>query len=148
MAKQPKVAAPPAAPAQPAAPAPAAKTTKASGFPAKSNSDGDVFIRVLGADGKGLIPVADTPPVAKKLAPQAQLIANVIEASGPKGITRKELTDKLVPAGLVTRQPAGRILSYYQKPMVDDGWITMTKAVPAAPAPAAAPAPTAAPAAA
>lgn len=74
----------------------------------------------------------------KKLAPQAQVIVNTLKAAGKAGMTRKELCDALPAAGLQTKQPVGRILSYYQKAIVECGAVTIEAGKPdAAPAPAA-----------
>lgn len=124
MAKQTKQAsapAPAAAPTTPKTPA-ATDTPKAFGKPP---GDKDVFKRILGTDGKGVPPI--TNGIAVKLAPQAMVILNLIEAH-PNGISRKDLLDKLPAAGLVTRQPVGRILSYYQKAITTEtGCCTLEK---------------------
>lgn len=105
----------------------------------KEPNGADRFTRVM-VDGKG-------SAITKKNAkgetvpwstPQVKVIANVLEAAGEAGLTRKELTEQLIPAGLVTRQPATRILSYYQKDLVENGIVVIVKAAAsAAPAPAA-----------
>jgi hypothetical protein len=62
-----------------------------------------------------------------KVAPQAKAIAVIVEAAGTKGITRKDLVANM--EGIVqSRQPLGRILSYYQKLLVDSGFFTVTEA--------------------
>ena len=77
----------------------------------------------------------------KKLAPQAQVIVNAIQAAGKGGITREKLVAGLKGV-LVTRQPESRILSYYQSTIVDLGHVSLTKAaVSETPATAAAAAP-------
>lgn len=64
---------------------------------------------------------------AKKLAPQAQGIVNLIQAKGKKGITRSELVASM--EGVIqTKQPLGRILSYYQKEIAEKGYVTMVTA--------------------
>lgn len=64
---------------------------------------------------------------AKKLAPQAQGIVNIVEAAGKKGLTRAALVEQM--SGVVTtRQPLGRILSYYQKALIENGYFTLTEA--------------------
>lgn len=69
---------------------------------------------------------------AKKLAPQAQQIVNLIEAAGDEGITRQDLVKDM--EGVVeTRQPLGRILSYYQKAMIEQGYITVEQNTEPAP---------------
>jgi len=125
------------------APSPAAETTGTTAPAVAPKSKGpkepngaDIFKRVF-VDGKA-------SPLTHKNAkgeivpcntPQVKVIANLLEAIGPDGCTRKELCEKLPAAGLVTRQPVGRIVSYYQKPMVDAGMIVIVKgAAPVAPA--------------
>lgn len=57
-----------------------------------------------------------------KLAPQAQVIVAILKEAGENGLTRNQLTEAMV--GVVeTRQPHGRILSYYQKKLLDSGAI-------------------------
>lgn len=107
----------------------AAPTTEAAAPAAEAKTKAEsthVFKRVLGEDGKGT-PVLKSDGTAGKLAPQALLIINTIEAAGPEGITRTALNDALVAAGIVTRQPVGRIVTYYQKSLVDGNLITITK---------------------
>ena len=90
----------------------------------KSTGDNDVFTRAYGEDGK-------PTTTDKKLPPQAKLIVNVIEAAGEDGQTRADLVSKLIPAGLVTKQPPGRILSYYQKLITaETGLCTLKVATP------------------
>ena len=69
---------------------------------------------------------------AKKLAPQAQGIVNLIQAAGKGGISRVDLV-KNMEGVITTRQPLGRILSYYQQEIVAKGYVTMDAV--AAPAP-------------
>lgn len=104
--------------AQPAAPAtPALAQQKAE---AAEKAKGDKFVRVF-KDGK---PV-DTN--GKKLPPQALQICNILEAHKDKGLTRAELIEKM--KGVVkTKQPEGRILSYYQKMIQERGMVTFSKA--------------------
>ena len=119
------------APAAAPAPAPAGETTApvAKKVFGKEPNGADVFKRVLGEDGKGA-PITHTNAkgeVVPMNTPQVKVIANLLEAH-PEGMTRKELCEKLPAAGLVTKQPVGRIVSYYQKPGVDNGIWTITKA--------------------
>lgn len=114
MAKQTKSAVAPVAPAgnpnlgaQAAARASAAK--------------GDIFRRTLGKDKKPVVLEA-----GKRIAPQANVIVQAIEAAGE--ITRENL-EKACTGVLVTRQPIGRIISYYQKDLQALGLITVTRAV-------------------
>lgn len=54
-----------------------------------------------------------------KIAPQALSIVNILETAGKKGLTRKELVSAM--SGVVeTRQPMGRILTYYQKKLAEE----------------------------
>ena len=84
----------------------------------------DLFIRVFQKDAEGKVITKDGKPVAvaptTKLAPQAMVILNGIEAAGEKGIRRKDLISNITGI-LVTRQPVGRIVSYYQKELVASG---------------------------
>lgn len=108
-----------AAPANPAAPANTDKS--AAKEAAQRAAENDRFV-YAGKVVEG----------AKKLAPQAQNIVNLIQAAGKKGITRSELV-KGMEGVVTTRQPLGRILSYYQKEIQEKGHVTMERAaVPAA----------------
>lgn len=62
-----------------------------------------------------------------KVAPQAQGIVNVLKEQGKKGCTRKELVVAL-EGRIETRQPVGRILSYYQKKLIEAEAISLEKA--------------------
>ncbi len=89
----------------------------------KEPDGADRFFRVLGDDGKGT-PLTHINAKGEKVplnTPQVKVIANLLEAAGDTGMTRKELCDQLPAAGLVTRQPIGRIVSYYQKDLVANG---------------------------
>lgn len=83
-------------------------------------------------------PAAEAPPIPKtvdtfklvraiaegdKLAPQARVIVNVI-GEHAEGITREDLS-KALDGKLITRQPIGRIVTYYQKSLVEGGWISI-----------------------
>ena len=128
----------PAAPATNPAGETNAKQAGASKPFGKEPNGADVFTRCLGPDGK------PTPlqhkntkgEVVPLSTPQVKVIANLLETALPGGMTRKELVEKLPIAGLITRQPVGRIVSYYQKSGVDNGIWAITKG---APAPVAAP---------
>jgi len=88
-----------------------------------NKGENDRFTRVF-IDGKGA-PALKPDGTAQKVAPQLQAIANTLEAVGEAGCTRKELVEKLsVPGVLTTKQPVGRILSYYQKDLVNFGLAT------------------------
>jgi hypothetical protein len=139
------VAAPAETPTATAAPAETPTAPAVAGTPAKKvvnikePSGADVFVRVMGADGKGA-PLTTTNAKGEKVpltTPQVKVIANLLEASPNNRLTRKQLIEKLPAAGLVTKQPVGRIVSYYQKPMIDNSIITVEKI---AEAPVAAPA--------
>jgi len=67
----------------------------------------------------------------KKLAPQAQVIVNTVQAAGKAGVTRAQLCENLKGV-LVTKQPIGRIVSYYQKSIVETGHVSMVPTTPAA----------------
>lgn len=99
-----------------------AKAPKTPGRPKGfSTKDGDLF-------------KSNLPQPEVKVAPQAAAIAKIVEAAGTKGITRKDLVAQM--DGIVTtRQPMARILSYYQKLLVESGFFTVTDA-PAETAPA------------
>lgn len=131
MAKQPKT---PAAPA-PTAPANTeTKTTKAPGAQAIARAQAAAadIVKIVLKDDKA-------PDMANvKIAPQCKVIVNCVASFGAEGVTREKLVAALVPAGLQTRQPAGRIFSYYQKSLVEGGYITITAASPASAAPVAA----------
>lgn len=59
-----------------------------------------------------------------KLAAQAQIILNHIEAAGEAGITKKDLVDQLTKdEKFITRQPVERVLTYYQRPLIDGGYV-------------------------
>lgn len=74
---------------------------------------------------------ANEPQPEEKVAPQAKAIANIVAAAGTKGITREKLVKEM--EGVVqTRQPQARILSYYQKTLVEKGFFTVTPAEPSA----------------
>ena len=91
--------------------------------PATPKGENDRFTRVF-IDGKAA-PALNADGTAKRIAPQLQAIANVLEAIGESGCTRKELVELLSKPGvLTTRQPVGRILSYYQKDLVNFGLAT------------------------
>jgi hypothetical protein len=52
---------------------------------------------------------------------------NILKAAGAKGLTRAELVQKM-DGVVVTRQPLGRILSYYQKDLHEAGAIEWGRA--------------------
>ena len=63
----------------------------------------------------------------KRLPPQAQTIVNAIEAAGIQGISRQELLEVL-RGTLYTSLPENRVLAYYQKTLIDRGYIELIKA--------------------
>ena len=130
-------------------PATAAAPGATAAAPAKEPVN-DLFVRVFQTDGEGKIVEKDGKPVAvaptTKLAPQAVVLLNAIEAAGPDGIRRADLV-KNVTGVLITRQPPGRILSYYQKELVNSGAVKRSNPAPVAAAPATPAAPASAPAA-
>lgn len=88
--------------------APAEKAPKA----ARGNSDKFVFQRDL-AEGQ-------------KFAPQALLIVKHVKAHN--SITRDQLCEELSKdPEFKTKQPVGRIVSYYQKDLVNAGLFTIEK---------------------
>lgn len=83
--------------------------------PAAEKGMADVFVRTLDASGAPSAPVKEDGTV-KRLAPQLVVIAEEIAQAGESGITRKDLIAALETSGaLKTKQPVGRIVSYYQK---------------------------------
>ena len=115
-----KVTAPEANKATPPTKADAPTEKKAAGKPGRppgfSTKDGDRF-------------TANIPQPDTKVAPQAATIAKIVETAGNKGITRKELTEKMEGV-VITRQPQGRILSYYQKALTEAGFFTIVAEAP------------------
>jgi len=62
-----------------------------------------------------------------KLAPQAKGILNILTEAGAEGLSRKDLVTAM--EGVVeSRQPLGRILSYYQKTLVESGAVEIVEA--------------------
>jgi hypothetical protein len=111
------------------APAPAAPTTEtppvAPAAPETEKGMNDVFTRVMvnGAPA----PALNADGTAKRVAPQLQVIADTIAAAGEAGVTRKALIEALTSGNpLKTRQPVGRIVSYYQKDLVNFGLAART----------------------
>lgn len=129
MAKAPKTTKTTKAPEVPASTEPtqaAAPVDKAAAKAARETAAGkDKFVRVF-ADGVAVKPTKDKDGtrVDQKFAPQAQEIVNILEVAGEAGLTRAELVKKM--EGVVkTRQPLGRILSYYQKDLVNSGAVAI-----------------------
>jgi hypothetical protein len=79
----------------------------------------DVFVRNF-KDGKPVAPNGKIPP-------QAMVIINGVEAGGKDGISRENLI-KGITGILVTKQPVGRIVSYYQKLIQECGAVTIKAA--------------------
>lgn len=64
---------------------------------------------------------------AKKLAPQAQQIVAIVESHKKAGVTREALVKEM--EGVVqTKQPLSRILGYYQKALIETGYLALTEA--------------------
>jgi hypothetical protein len=108
-----------------AAAAPANGTAPATNAPATGGVErgsGDLFVRVY-KDGK--------PVEIGKMPPQAKVIVNAVEAAGKTGIKRAELVKNLTGV-LVTRQPVGRIVSYYTKLLKSSGTVEIKDETPAA----------------
>ena len=62
----------------------------------------------------------------KNLPPQAAAILNIVKEAGKKGISRKDLVAAM--EGVVTtRQPLSRILTYYQKRLVEEECVELTE---------------------
>lgn len=120
--------------AAPATPPPASQPPDGAAPPVAAPAVGAMAAeRSRVAQGDRFTFVADLA----KGAPQAKGIVNILKAAGPKGMTRTELTAAMKGV-ITTRQPEGRILSYYQKDLMEAGAITIVQATSA---PAAAPAP-------
>lgn len=62
-----------------------------------------------------------------KLAPQARVIVNVLHAQPNARATRDELC-KALEGKLTTRQPIGRIVTYYQKMLTEKGHLVIETA--------------------
>lgn len=124
MAKEPKST---KAPSE--VPATAETKTKTPKTPAQSAEErgGEDLFCAKFVDGKPVEP-------AKKLAPQAMVIINTVRAAGKEGISRKNLITNLKGV-LVTRQPEGRIVTYYQKALKESGAIEIVSKPAAVPAP-------------
>lgn len=114
MAKKETTKAPEAVAAQAAATPPAAaNTTAAPAAPAVvKRPDVFTFVKQVGKD--------------EKLAPQARVIVNTLETAGAP--QEREALCKLLEGKVTTRQPIGRILTYYQKLLSDRGYLTITAA--------------------
>jgi|DEB0MinimDraft_6_1074348.scaffolds.fasta_scaffold320709_1 hypothetical protein len=61
-----------------------------------------------------------------KLPPQAEQIKELIKKAGGGGITREALLAQAEKV-ITTKQPIGRILSYYQKRLTDHGFVKVQK---------------------
>ena len=81
---------------------------KANAAKKRSISTKDVFVFVKASEAP--------------LAPQANQIVNTIQAAGASGRLRADLVEDL-KAILTTRQPAERVLTYYQKSLIDAGLV-------------------------
>lgn len=107
--------APQAPPSEPDKTAKEKKPGRPKGFSTKKND---------------LIKAVDPTP-DKKIAPQAAVIVNIVKAAGKNGITRGELV-KSMEGVVQTRQPQERIFAYYQKMLVEDGFLTVIPGEPEA----------------
>lgn len=61
-----------------------------------------------------------------KLPPQARQIADLLKAAPGGTLTREKLLEQASKV-VVTKQPIGRILSYYQKRLTDNGFVSVEK---------------------
>jgi hypothetical protein len=98
------------------APAPAPATTEKT-----PKGQNDRFVRLFEKNGVATVGKKEDGTPAK-LAPQLQVIVNTLEAAGKEGMTREELV-KALDGVITTRQPVGRIVSYYQKDMKGYGLV-------------------------
>lgn len=103
--------------------APAAQAAAANATPPAANAEGTK--PAVPAKPKTIDTFKHLKGVSEgeKLAPQARVIVNVL-ADHPKGLTREDLC-KALEGKLVTRQPIGRIVTYYQKNLVERGYISI-----------------------
>jgi hypothetical protein len=109
------------------------KKTKKSNTPPAGNAAGAAKAREAkdAAAAKDVFTYVGEPK--EKVAPQAMVIIATIKAAGKKGINRDELVQALSQQVdgkpvLVTKQPVSRILSYYQKLIVNVGAVEVAKA--------------------
>ena len=58
--------------------------------------------------------------VEEKMPPQMVGIIDIVKAAGKKGLSRTELVEAMKGV-ITTRQPEARILTYYQKRLVECG---------------------------
>lgn len=76
--------------------------------------------------GKGIVTFKSTTKNdTTGLVPQAKTIVDIVREAGT--ISKKDLIAKLSER-LQTRQPAGRVLSFYKAKLVQDGYVSVTKA--------------------
>jgi len=81
----------------------------------KALKDHFTFLTEVDADGNEI-----------KLPPQAKGILNILKAAKKKGLSRENLVAAM-DGVIETRQPLGRILSYYQKKLVECGAVDFVK---------------------
>lgn len=62
-------------------------------------------------------------PLTEKVAKQMEILINTLPAD--RAVDLVEWADLAVAGGLVTQQPAVRIVAYYKKPIVDGGYATL-----------------------
>lgn len=105
--------------------APAAQAAAATATPPAANVAGTTTAPAKPAAPKTIDTFKFVKGVAEgeKLAPQARVIVNML-ADHKNGLTREDLA-KALEGKLQTRQPIGRIVTYYQKTLVERGYITI-----------------------
>jgi hypothetical protein len=105
--------------------APAAAAASATATAPAANATGTTTAPAKPAAPKTIDTFKHVKPVAEgeKLAPQARVIVNVL-ADHKNGLTREDLS-KALEGKLQTRQPIGRIVTYYQKMLVERGYISI-----------------------
>lgn len=67
------------------------------------------------------------PSEKEKVGGQAGLILQKVKDCGEAGINRRALINGLDEKTLATRQPVERVVSFYQKKLMDMGIISVTK---------------------
>lgn len=105
--------------------APAAAAAAASTTPPAANTAGTAAAPAKVAAPKTIdtFKFVKAVDATAKLAPQARVIVNVL-SEHKDGLTREDLC-KALDGKLVTRQPIGRIVTYYQKLLTEQGYVTI-----------------------
>jgi hypothetical protein len=105
--------------------APAAAAAASTATAPAANAAGTTTTPAKPAAPKTIDTFKFVKPVAEgeKLAPQARVIINVL-SEHKAGLTREDLS-KALDGKLQTRQPIGRIVTYYQKTLVERGYISI-----------------------